>query len=82
MEAEEKLLLILTSIVVGIVCVIVLFMNVYPVFGRKPSKEKAQAFSRSSQYVNGKFQNPVPTHDEYGLREYGGDLAGYCEKQS
>ncbi|WP_373460391.1 MBL fold metallo-hydrolase [Paenibacillus sp. V4I7] len=69
----------LTSIVVGIMCVIVLFMNVYPVFGRKPSKEKARVFSRSSQYLNGKFENPVPTMMNMGFRNTVGILLDFAK---
>jgi L-ascorbate metabolism protein UlaG (beta-lactamase superfamily) len=63
------LLLLLTSIVLGIVIVFVLFINVYPDFGRKPSKVKIQAYSRSFQFVNGKFQNPVPTMIDMGFKK-------------
>jgi L-ascorbate metabolism protein UlaG (beta-lactamase superfamily) len=65
--AAKKLLLTL-AIVVGLIVVIVLFMYGYPVFGRRPSKEKVQKLSRSPQYVQGKFQNPVPTMMEMNLK--------------
>lgn len=73
------MLLILASILVGIVCVIVLFMNVYPVFGRSPSRERAQEFSRSSQYLNGKFENPVPTMMNMGFRNTVGILLDFAK---
>ncbi|SDO08818.1 L-ascorbate metabolism protein UlaG, beta-lactamase superfamily [Paenibacillus sp. yr247] len=73
------MLLILTSIVIGIVIVFVLFMNVYPVFGQKPSKAKVQAFSRSSQYVNGKFQNPVPTMTDGSFKKTMGILLDFAK---
>ncbi|MEC0230930.1 MBL fold metallo-hydrolase [Paenibacillus alba] len=62
------MLLIWIGIIVVFAGVVVLFMNVYPHFGRKPSKAKAKDLSRSVQYVNGKFENAVPTMMDMGFK--------------
>lgn len=53
-------MLLAIGIVVVVVIVFLIFMKVYPIFGRKPSKEVARGFTKSPQYAKGKFENPVP----------------------
>lgn len=72
-------MLLSLTIIVGIVVVIILFMFVYPVFGRQPSKEKAQLLSRSPQFVQGKFQNPMPTMKDMGLKTTLGILRDFAK---
>lgn len=47
-------------IIVILIGVYVLFMKVYPVFGRRPSKVDMRRFGQSPQYAHNKFENPVP----------------------
>lgn len=53
-------MLLTLGIVVVVVGVYFLFMNVYPVFGRRPSKDDRKRFIKSPQYAQDKFDNPVP----------------------
>ncbi|UKS31159.1 MBL fold metallo-hydrolase [Paenibacillus sp. HWE-109] len=55
-------------IVAVVVISVIIFMNVYPQFGRKPSQVKIQELTGSPQYINGKFQNPVPTMMDTSLK--------------
>lgn len=52
---------VIVSIVVGIILIGFLFLEYYPAFGRKPSKEKNQVFSLSLNYSQNKFVNQIPT---------------------
>ncbi|MDR6549371.1 MBL fold metallo-hydrolase [Paenibacillus qinlingensis] len=53
-------MLLTLGIIVGLVGVYYVFMNVYPIFGRKPSRDEMKKFAKSPQYGLDKFENPVP----------------------
>jgi len=54
-------LLIITSVVIGIIIAGILFMNLYPAFGQRPTEARVQAFKKSGHLVNGKFVNLTTT---------------------
>ncbi|WNR42540.1 MBL fold metallo-hydrolase [Paenibacillus roseipurpureus] len=53
-------MLVTVGIIVGLIVLFLVFMRVYPVFGRKPSKLAASGYMQSPQYKQGKFENPIP----------------------
>lgn len=46
----------------GLVIVGYLFLNYYPVFGGKPTREKSEDFKQYDHFSEGKFVNQIPTH--------------------
>ncbi|MBI9034827.1 MAG: MBL fold metallo-hydrolase [Bacteroidales bacterium] len=49
-------------VIIGLVLVIgVLFLNISPQFGGKPTKQNLRTFENSGNYAEGKFKNPIPT---------------------
>lgn len=50
-------MLLTIVIIVILIGVYVLFMKVYPVFGRRPSEGDIRRFSQSPQYAQNKFEN-------------------------
>lgn len=52
---------IIISIVIGLIVAVYLFLEFYPAFGGKLSKEKSQTFSQSPNFSQNKFINQIPT---------------------
>lgn len=62
----------LTVICIGWIIVVVIFLSVlvmrfYPPIGGYPSKEKQNKLKQSSQFLNGKFVNQIPTSTNVGI---------------
>jgi len=55
------ILTVMLSLVFGIILVGYLFLNYYPVFGGKTSKEKFNMFRQSKNFDRNKFINQIPT---------------------
>ncbi|HNP19036.1 MAG TPA: MBL fold metallo-hydrolase [Fulvivirga sp.] len=57
------------SFVALVVIVAVLFINLSPEFGGKPSDEQKEIYARSNQYEKGKFVNKTPTKMDMSFGE-------------
>jgi L-ascorbate metabolism protein UlaG (beta-lactamase superfamily) len=54
-------MLVLVCIVVVIVLSVFLFLNYYPAFGGKSSKEQVHTLKKSQNFIKNKFVNQIPT---------------------
>nr|WP_090885975.1 MBL fold metallo-hydrolase [Evansella caseinilytica] len=54
------------AFIVVLCLVILLYINLHPVFGGNPNKEQKQMYEGFDNYVDGKFVNLVPTKMEIG----------------
>ncbi|MBP2626118.1 MAG: hypothetical protein H6Q68_829 [Firmicutes bacterium] len=59
---------VIVSILVAIILIGYLFLEYYPAFGRKPSKEKIQTFNQSPNFITNKFINQIPTSMDMDAR--------------
>ncbi|MGP7815910.1 MBL fold metallo-hydrolase [Niallia sp. 01092] len=50
--------------------VILLYLNLHPVFGGNPSNEQKEKYEKFDNYVNGKFVNQVPTKMDLSASDY------------
>ncbi len=66
-------------IVVGIILVAFMFLNFYPAFGGKASKEKVLIFNQSKSYLKGKFVNQIPTTMDTSFKKMVSILKDYLK---
>lgn len=57
----KKIMIYLLIFLSVLSAVIILFLNLHPVFGGTASKEQQETYKKFNNYVNGKFVNQVPT---------------------
>lgn len=67
-------------IIGGVLLVGLLFVNYYPAFGGKPSKEEQNTLNQSSNFSNGKFVNQIPTSMNTGFTTTLGILRDFMKK--
>lgn len=66
----KKVMVNLSLFLVVLFFCIFLFINIHPVFGRNPSKEKREEYSQLVNYIDGKFVNQAATKLDIGASDY------------
>ncbi|MEW9699113.1 MBL fold metallo-hydrolase [Paenibacillus sp. SI8] len=66
-------------LIVGLILLGILFMRLYPVFGRKPSQMKVDSFHTSEHLESGKFRNRLPMKMDTSLKSTVGTLIDFIK---
>lgn len=78
MKSMFVAIIILLSIT-ALIAVGIIFMRSTPVFGGVFSKEKKRELGKSKNYVDGKFENQIPTSMDMGFKESISTLAHFIK---
>jgi L-ascorbate metabolism protein UlaG (beta-lactamase superfamily) len=61
--------MLIISLILGFILIIVLFLTLNPVFGKRPSKTERSEFEKLDHFFDGTFVNQIPTSMATNFRE-------------